>query len=687
MKIGEGIVGHCFQNLRPVCEGKAVLNPHFKRFEEAGEDRFKSFMVVPIHRGAVRIGAIVVEHERPDVFEEAEIMALRAASSQLASSIENARLLMEVKREEGAAPAEHPPAIKSPLKAEIASEGIAYGPVTVFRRSSPASLIESSPEDASLTLEDFRRAVDVTAEQLQSLQSQFAKRLPESASLIFTTHFMMLKDESFVGRMAALIEQGTNPLHAVSQVSGHYTALFLANPHEYVREKANDVEDLTLRILRNLKRPGSAGAGFGSKRIVIASQLYPSDILKLVANDTQGVILVGGGATAHISILSRSLHIPLLMASQHELLSIPEDTPVLMDGYMGNIYIRPSQRVIKGFKTRENTRLAAIRRDKPISPVTRTSDGEEVGLLANINLLSEIPLAKELKAQGVGLYRTEFPFLIRSTFPSETEQYLVYKRLFDEMKNHTVTVRTLDVGGEKVLAYLDTPPEANPELGMRSIRFSLDRRDVFETQIRAILRAAHGSRDARIMFPMISSVDEFLEARRIVLDCMKGLKKEHLPYNSAISIGMMVELPSIGEIIDSLSEVSDFFAIGTNDFIQYMLAADRTNQRVARYYAAHHPAVLRGLYRVVEAARGRNREVSICGEMAHEISHLPFLLGIGIRSFSVDPQFLPALQEAVSKISIPDAVEYAKLLLSKSSLRDTLALMEDGAWKKRFGRI
>jgi phosphotransferase system, enzyme I, PtsP len=685
MKVGEGIVGHCFLNLKPVCEGKALLNPHFKYFEEAHEDRFQSFMVVPIHRGAVKIGALVVQHERPDVFEEAEILALRAAASQLASSIENARLLMQMNRDMMPPAAPQPVLPGNLVKANVASEGFAFAPVTLYRKSGPASPAEVPDEDVS-TLEDFHRAVDATAEQLQALQAEFAKRLPESASLIFTTHFMMLKDESFVGKMVRLIEQGITPMHAVSQISGHYTSLFLSNPHEYVREKANDVEDLTLRILRNLKERDHGRAMSGDRSIVIASQLYPSDVLKLVANDVQGIIMVGGGTTAHISILSRSLHIPLLLADQPELLNIPEGTPVLMDAYTGNIYIRPTPRIVKQFQTRESIRQAAQHKSRRIRGTTKTRDNEKVKLLANINLLSEIPLARELKAEGVGLYRTEFPFLVRPTFPSETEQYLVYKRLFDEMKGLPVTVRTLDVGGEKVIAYLDTPPENNPELGMRSIRFSLHHRDIFETQIRAILRAAAGASDARIMFPMISSLDEFLEARQIVRDSIEALASEKLPFNENPAIGMMVELPSLVDIMDDLAREADFFSIGTNDFIQYMLAVDRSNKGVSRYYAAHHPAVLRALAKVASAAARWNREISVCGEMAHEVAHLPFLLGIGIRQLSVDPQFLPSLHQSISRIRITDAMDYAGELLAKPSIREVQAVMENEAWLKRFGK-
>ncbi len=685
IRAGEGLVGHCVSQLKPVCEGVAGRSPSLVHFEPDREDVYQSSLVVPIHRGTVRIGALEVRHEKADAFDESDIMALLAASSQLGTAIENARMIMEMHRVGGAGPAPRAIPPGTVLRAAIASEGYAYAPAAVYRKGGAQHLLEPLPDDAALTPEDFRTALDATSEQLQALQSGFARRLPESASLIFTTHFMMLKDESFTGRMIRLIEEGTPPARALAQVASHYTALLLSSPHEYIREKVNDIEDLVFRIMRNLRKAGHHDASSGMNRIVVAGRLFPSDILRLVADNVQGIILVGGGTTAHVSILSRSLKIPLLMSESEELLLLPEDTPVLMDAYAGDIYVNPPQKIVRQFREHEKARHMAARKSADVSAQTRTKDGVRVRLLANINLLSEVSLARDLKAEGVGLYRTEFPFLIRSAFPSETEQYLIYKRLFDEMKGRPVIIRTLDVGGEKVLPYLDASPETNPELGLRSIRFLLSRMDIFTAQVRAILRAAAGARDVHIMFPMISSLDEFLEARQVVLDSLEGLSRERVSVCEKPSIGMMVELPSVVEIMDDLADVADFFSIGTNDFVQYMLAVDRANQRVSGYYAAHHPSVLRSLKRIVDIARNKEKEISICGEMAHETTHLPFLLGIGIRRFSVDPQFLPQIQENISRINLDDAREYAGTLLSRPSLKDVQEIMADTRWAQRFG--
>jgi len=681
MKLGDGIVGYCLEQSSPVCDGEVLRNPHFKYFADTGEDLFQSFLVVPIQRGPVKIGALVVQHEQPDYFNDSDVIALRAATSQLASSIENARLFMEIHNGDDRL---HSMQNVQPLhlvKATVAVEGHAYAPATVFRKNRRASLHEIPQADNLYTLQDFQRAVEITAQQLQAVQAKFARRLPESASLIFTTHFMMLKDPSFVGKMTALIDQGTSPAVAVSQVSSHYINLFSTSSHGYIREKSNDVEDLALRILRNLKSAEVTDDDFGSNHIVIATQLYPSDIIKLVADNVQGIILVGGGITAHISILSRSLKIPLVIAEQLELMNLEDDTPVLIDASIGNIYIRPSLEIVRQFEARNNVEKTANRDDNGMQPITLTRDGVRVRLMANINLLSEAPLAKKLKAEGVGLYRTEFPFLIRTTLPSQTEQYIVYKRLLEDMNGCDVTFRTLDVGGEKVLSYLDAEPEPNPDLGLRSIRFTLKHRDVFETQLRAILRSAAGFPQVRIMFPMISSLDQFSQARQVVFDCMDALARENLPFNAHPVIGMMVELPSVLEIIDDLADAADFFSIGTNDFIQYMLAVDRTNQSVSDYYCAHHPAVLRGLSKIVAAALNKGKDVSVCGEMAHEPAYIPFLLGIGIRRLSIDPQFLPQVQQGITRIAMSDAADYAGALLTQSTLKGVENLMAEERWQ------
>lgn len=677
MKPGEGLVGTTFDQLQPMREAHAGCNPHFKYFEEADEDRFESFLAVPIQRGVQRIGVLVVQHEEADYFSERDVMALRASASQLAGAVENVRLLMDLYEATGA-PAEPPAraALKF-IRGQSASEGVAHGPVTLFKKSHVSFLSGNATLCPRFTVEDFHQAVNQTSRQLAELQSRLAERLPESASLIFTAHFMILKDPKFIGRIVQQISEGASPPDAVRNVARHYISLFSSSSHAYIREKVSDIEDLAGRILKNLfRREASETPVKETGKIVVAGELYPSEILKLASEDVQGIILVKGGITSHVSILARSLKIPLVIADHPGLLDLPEETPVLLDANVGNVYVRPEPEVLLQFAEQQ-----AAGRILPKSPPTTcrlacTLDGTRIRLLANINLLSELSIARELNAEGIGLYRTEFPFIVRPTFPSEEEQYLVYKHLFDEMADREITIRTLDISGDKALVYSNATSGKNPDLGLRSIRFSLRHRPLFEQQLRAILRAGSDAPRLRIMFPMISSLDEFREARQVVHDCLVDLRREGLPHHPRPSIGMMVEVPSVVEIMPALAREADFFSIGTNDFIQYTLAVDRTNEKVAGYYRAYHPAVLRGLSRVVRAAAAGGREIAVCGEMGHEAEYIPFLLGIGIRTLSVGPQFLPAVQERIAGLSLRDAERIAEALLSEDTLAGALSVLE-----------
>ncbi|MBI5592414.1 MAG: phosphoenolpyruvate--protein phosphotransferase [Deltaproteobacteria bacterium] len=680
MKSGEGLVGCTLIKQQPIREGSASRNPQFKYFEEAGEDRFESFLSVPISRGIENIGVLVVQHEKRDYFDEMDVMALRAAASQLASAIENARLLMSMNTPQSLAVNT---AVLEQLKfirGESAGIGYARAPSTIFGKSHDWLLSEVSECDADYTLKHFYRAIQLTIDQLQELQSRVAERLPESASLIFTAHFMILKDERFIQEIIQHIEKGVPPPEAVRMVARHYIALFSSSPYMYLREKVNDMEDLAGRILANFQLRDMEAPLQCKGRIVIARELYPSDILKLASEEVAGIILVSGGVTSHVAILARSMQIPLIIADRPELLTLPEETAVLMDAASlslgGNIYVNPSEKVIQQFESRNLAKAETSLLADAMTPITETRDGQRIHLLANINLLSELALARDLKAEGIGLYRSEFPFLIRNNFPSEQEQYPIYKRLFDEMPDKTITIRTLDVGGDKILAYSDATGESNPELGLRSIRFSLRNPDIFEQQIKAILRAGAEAKSIRIMFPMISSVDEFKEARALVEDCGDDLQRQHLSHHPGPKIGMMIELPSVMEIMDTLAVEADFFSIGTNDFVQYMLAVDRTNEKVAEYYQPWHPSVLRSLARIVSIVIQQNKEISICGEMAHEPEYISFFLGIGVRNLSVDPQFLPLVQRTIRRLSLTDAIEYARNLLSESTLKGTREIMD-----------
>ena len=678
MKTDEGLVGYTMAQMAPICEGCAADNPHFKYFESAQEERFCSFLSVPISLGNEKIGVLVVQHELKNYFNQNDVMALRAIASQLAGTVANARLMMVSRQSSKAADRKTLLDKLRFIRGEATVPGFALAPAVILRPFDP--LKEEVPDDAYKgTLNDFQLAVHKTVEQLKKLQDQLDRRLPESTALIFEAHHMILKDPRFDEQIRDHIKQGTSAPAAIRRVAHYFIDLFKKSPNPYIKEKSQDIEDLARRLLFNLKKQPSAGQGPMEGHIVVASDLYPSDILKLASVSVAGIIFIGGAVISHVAIIARSLKIPMILTNQTELLGVPEGTPILMDADMGTIYVNPSEQIHRKFHERNHARDKARDQGDAMQPATFTQDGLRIELFANINLLSELALAKKLKAEGVGLYRSEFPFIVRSDFPSEEEQRVVYSRLFKEMEGKPVYIRTLDVGGDKILPYLGIPREDNPELGLRSIRFSLQYRSIFDQQIRAILRAGAHIEKLGIIFPMISSIDEFETARQAVQEARMTLAEQGLEHHDQPEIGLMIETPALVPIMDELTRRADFLSVGTNDFIQYMLAVDRTNENVASYYQPYHPAILRSLAHIVRSARKHQKTICICGEVAHQADFIPFLIGIGVQRLSVDPQFLPEIQRQICTLHVEAAKAYAQRLLSVSTLADMKSCVDPAA--------
>jgi phosphotransferase system enzyme I (PtsP) len=357
----------------------------------------------------------------------------------------------------------------------------------------------------------------------------------------------------------------------------------------------------------------------------------------------------------------------MVIAGEPKLMEVRHGIRMLIDGRTGNMYVEPTDEIVRRFEQQNKSSVAVKEKALQTKPRTVSADGTEVFLMANINLLGDLDIAQEVKCAGIGLYRTEFPFIIRNNFPSEQEQYFTYKKLIDGMDHKPVTFRTLDIGGDKMLSYYHQAHEQNPAMGMRSIRFSLRNRDIFAQQIRAILRAGAGS-EIRIMFPMISSLEDFLAAKGVVLSCIEELASRQTEHNNSPAIGMMVELPSVLNLIDAFAAEADFFSIGTNDLIQFMLGADRTNENVDDFYIPHHPSVLRTIAAIVRAAQKEAVDVSVCGDMARHGAYVQWLIGVGVRTLSLDPAYIPRIQQTIERINVGDAQRLAEKVLAETRI-------------------
>lgn len=674
MKLGEGLAGIALKELRSISTAKASSHPDYKLFIGTGEELYDNYLAVPISRGITRIGVLVLRRMKRKKFVNEDILACKAVGSQLANIIENARFLMSMHspHEEKPVPASTDEPVF--IRGKSASEGFAFSASKVIDKKKTLDSLLARDFTEQYLLSDFENAVSETQRQLEQLQKSVEEKLSDAASLIFASHLLILKDKEFIGAMAQLIKDGANPPAAVLTISKKYLDIFAASTHDYVREKVQDVEDLVFRIMGNLLGEKEDIARYGN-RIIIAREIFPSELLRMSSEGVRGIILVSGGVTSHLSILSRSLQIPMVIANDPQLLKVKRNSPVLIDAEAGNVYVNPTEEVSSKFIERNEQRRKSHLEQKDIKPKTFTKDGTEINLFANINLLSDLKLADEMHCSGVGLYRTEFPFIIRRDFPSEQEQFVTYRKLIVQMDGKPVIFRTLDIGGDKVLSYYQNAIEQNPGMGMRSIRFSLQNKSVFTKQICAILRSGVDA-NLRIMFPMISSIDEFIEARQIVQDCSKLMTIEGTAHNSNPKIGIMVELPSVVDLMEEFVHEADFFSIGTNDFIQFMLGVDRTNEKVESFYIPHHPSVLRAIQRVVSTANKHGKDISLCGDMAHDKKFTAFLLGIGLKTFSVDASFAPKIQRTINEIDLTEAARLADEVLSKSRVSQVAELLK-----------
>lgn len=674
LALGEGITGRAVRELRPICVGTAAKSTSYKFFPGIHEEEFEAFLAVPILRGLRRIGALVVQAREVNYFTPNDVKALRAIAAQLATMIENVQLLSEVRER---TPVETEPRKKvekgAILRGRSASTGTARGRACSLGASHAEVCILPDPDAPPYTIGDFDKALNQTIRQIDELQRQTTTELADVAVLIFSAHQLILEDKQFTGRIANLIETGTPAVKAIATVVNEYVDVFSKSKMPMIREKVLDVKDLGNRLTRNLISEEAEACDYRGQ-IIIAHELLPSDILKLSAENVEGFI-VSSGVTSHNAIISRSLGLPMVAVSREQAAGIEEGTELLMDGEQGIIYLEPSEEVHRKYKELDEA-WKVLHDASDVKERTLTKCGEQVHIYANINLLSDLKPARKFKAEGVGLYRSEFPFIVRTDFPSEEEQFLIYKKLVDQMEGRPVTFRTLDIGGDKMLSYYSHVDEANPFLGMRAIRFSLENKDIFCDQLRAFLRAGAAS-PTRIMFPLISSVDDFVAARDIVFECMDELKESGISFNRDTKLGVMIELPSAVEVVDELAYEADFLSIGSNDLIQYMLAVDRTNEKVSNLYLAHHPAILRAINRVVAAAQTHGKDVSICGDLSADEHMLPFLLGAGLRKFSIDIVNAPTVQRLVGSFTIAEAEETANHMLELGRISEIEAYLTD----------
>ena len=557
------------------------------------------------------------------------------------------------------------------MKAIGTSAGIALGKVLVYKEAE-IKIEKKTIDDLEGEIERLDTAIEQGIKELENLYEETLENIGEEEAEIFNAHKMMIQDPEYIdGIKGKIKEEKVNVEWALKEVTDQYVSLFENIDYEYLRERALDLKDISQRLIRILYGiEGNDLRNIKEESIIVAEDLVPSDTAQMDKDKVIGIVTELGGRTSHTSIMARSLEIPAV-AGVKDITNIAKNGDfMIVDGSKGIVLINPSQDEVE-FYQREKEKYEEFKQQtrQMKGKESISKDGVKVEIAANIGTPKDVDNVIENDGEGVGLYRTEFLYMDNDRLPTEDEQFEAYKVVAERLEGKPIVIRTLDVGGDKDIPYLELPKEMNPFLGYRAIRLCLDRRDIFKTQLRALLRAsAYGN--IKIMFPMISNIQEVREAKRILEEAKEELRKENIPFNEDIEVGIMVEIPSVAIHSDIFAREVDFFSIGTNDLIQYTLAVDRGNQEISHLYNQYDPAVLRLIKMTIDNGHKAGIWVGMCGEAAGDEKLIPVLLGMGLDEFSMNPASILKARYIISNTSKKEVEGMLDEILSLPTAED-----------------
>lgn len=687
MKVHEGLTGLAIESREMVMTDNAPAHPRFKYFKEAKEERFLSFLGLPLFEHKAPIGVIVVQTRETRTFSDDEISILRTITFQIGSIVHTARLLDSIQNKEqerawfeqelakvrnGSGTEAAPRCSGSTKRSSAAkmlpgtsvSPGFSLGKIYILDRFNDKVIKLAKVGSATEELHKFSQALEKAKIQTIYMEKRVSETLSADDAAIFHTHLMILEDRSFSAKITTHIEQGMGAARAVHEVVQQYIQAFSAMEDPYLRERSADMEDIGRRIIDALEGNNSNEVTLKEKRVLVADEIFPSNLAMLDPNKILGIVTEKGNSYSHAAIMAKSLGIPAVLGVAGIMAAANVKDEIIVDGTSGHVYLNPDACIKKEYMRLEQEYAVRMKELESIRDLPAvTTDGVAITLSANIGLISDVKVANLHGAEGVGLYRTEFPYMARSAFPTREEQAGIYRKILGGFPGQTVNIRTLDIGGDKGLSYFPYPHEDNPFLGWRSIRVSLERQDIFKEQLAGILLAAHAG-NATIMFPLVSSLDEIRQIREILTSVRNELLREGHDVPGYIPLGIMIEVPAAVLIIDYLLQDVDYVSIGTNDLIQYTLAADRNNASVKQYYDPYHPAILHSIKRVADAANKVGKKVSVCGEMAADPLCALLLAGMGIREFSLSAPSIPVVKQAFRSNSFEVCKRLARTALA-----------------------
>ena len=647
MRAGEGLVGQVAQTAESLNLSDAQEHPAFSYKPETGEEIFHSFLGVPILRGGNTLGVLVVQNRAHRRYEEDEVEALQTTSMVLAEMIASGELSAL------ALPGQEP-AARRPLRlaGEGLADGVGLGHVVLHEpRIAVKMLIADDPNKEIVRLET---AIDALRAEIDDmLESEDVARGGEHRDIL-EAYRMFAHDRGFVRRLKEAIGTGLTAEAAVERVQSDNRARMMRQTDPYLRERLHDLDDLANRLMRQLtgEKSPAGREDLPDNAIVVARHMGPASLLDYDRSKLRGLVLEEGGATSHVAIVARSLGIPTVGQIENATSLADPGDAVIIDGMTGEVHLRPTADVENAyaekvrFRARRQAQYAAIR-DK--AAVTR--DGVEVKLNLNAGLMVDLPFIEETGASGIGLFRTELQFMVANSLPRTAEQLDLYRKVLDAAGSRPVTFRTLDIGGDKVLPYMDVIQEENPALGWRAIRLGLDRPGLLRSQVRAMLRAGAG-REVRIMFPMVAAIEEFDEAKAIVERELTHLRRHDYRMPERVHIGAMVEVPALLFQLDELFPKVDFLSVGSNDLVQFLFAVDRGNNRVANRFDVLSPPILRALRSLAMKGQEYGKLVTLCGELASRPLEAMALAGLGYRSLSLSPAAMGPVKSMILDLDL-----------------------------------
>ena len=679
----EGLVSYVGERAEPVNLENATTHPRYLFVEAVGEEPYKAFLGVPIIHHRKVLGVLFVQDRHARKYDESEEAFLITLSAQLAGVIAHAEATgaLNVETDSASLPA-------SKFRGKVGAPGIAFGTAVVVY---PEANLNTVPErkvaniDGELTL--FRVAINEVRDEIREMGAKLSDRLKPEELGLFDAYLHMLDDSAIAGEVEELILQGHWAQGALRRVIELHVANFEAMDDSYLRERGTDVRDLGQRVLAKLQFSTGGRDKFPRDTILVGDELTPSMLASIPRDCLKGLVAVRGSGSSHVAILAKAMGVPSVMGAEDLPIELLEEKPLIVDGQEGQVITHPNEDQIRFYQNLIKEEEALIEGLEELKTLPcKTTDGHRVRLWVNTGLMSDAAKSLDRGAEGVGLYRTEVHFMTKDRFPTEEEQKTIYREHLQAFSPRNVTMRTLDIGGDKALTYFPIE-EANPFLGWRGIRVTLDHPEIFLAQVRAMIRANEGvGAFLRIMLPMVSSVSEVDEAKKLISKCYRELLEEGRKVDMP-AVGVMIEVPSaVYQARDIIKRV-DFLSVGSNDLIQYMLAVDRNNAQVAELYQEYHPAVLGALKQIVEAAHGENKPLGICGEMAGNPSAAILLTAMGYDVLSMNSTNLLMVKLAIRTFDLAKAKRILNKVLKMDDAKEIKFYVDGQMRKAGLGKI